>query len=72
MFLKIATVIAIVGVALSLLLSILQQIMFTARLYSDAFLALARLISMLDIFLLKGSLLVFFAAFLLNLRAKAI
>lgn len=30
MFLKIATVIAIVGVALSLLLSLMQQVMFTA------------------------------------------
>jgi len=31
MFLKIATVIAIVGVALSVLLSLIQQVMFMAR-----------------------------------------
>lgn len=72
MFLKIATIIAIVGVALSLLLSLVQQLMFAARIYSEAFVMLARLMSMVDIVLLNGSLLIFFVAFLLSLRAKAI
>jgi hypothetical protein len=72
MFLKIATIIAIVGVALSLLLSFFQQLMFAARIYSGAFMMLTRLISMLDLVLLNGSLLIFFVAFLLSLRAKTI
>jgi hypothetical protein len=70
MFLKIATVIAILGVALGLLLSLIQQLMFMGRLYSDGYLMLSRFISMADIFLLYGSLLIFFIAFLLSLRAK--
>ena len=72
MFLKIATMIAIVGAALSFLLSFFQQVMFAARIYSDAFVMLTRLISTLDIVLLNGSLLIFFVAFLLSLRAKTI
>lgn len=71
MFLKIATVIAIVGVALSLFLSFIQQIMFAARFYSEGYLLLSRMISMVDLLLLNGSLLVFFVAFLLSLKAKA-
>jgi hypothetical protein len=71
MFLKIATVIAIVGVALSLLLSFFQQVMFAARIYGDGFVMLSRLISTLDLVLLNGSLLVFLVAFLLNLRTKS-
>ena len=70
MFLKIATVIAIVGIALSLLLSLIQQVMFTARFYGEGYLILSRLISVTNLFLLYGSLLVFFFAFLINLKAK--
>ena len=71
MFLKYATMIAIAGVALSLLISLIQQVMFAARLYGEAYLMLSRLMSMLDLLLLHGSLLLFFIAFLLSLRAKA-
>lgn len=71
MFLKIATVIAIVGVALSLLLSFFQQVMFAARIYGDGFVMLSRLISTLDLVLLNGSLLIFLVAFLLNLKTKS-
>jgi hypothetical protein len=70
MFLKIATVIAIVGVALSLLLSLIQQVMFTARFYGEGYLILSRLISVTELLLVYGSLLVFFAAFLISLQAK--
>jgi len=70
MFLKIATVIAIVGIALSLLLSLIQQVMFTARFYGEGYLMLSRLISVMDLLLLYGSLLLFFVAFLLSLRSK--
>lgn len=70
MFLKIATVIAIVGVALSLLLSLVQQVMFTARFYGEGYLLLSRLISVTDLLLLYGSLLIFFIAFLFSLKAK--
>jgi hypothetical protein len=70
MFLKIATIIAIAGVALSALLSLIQQVVFAAKFYGDGIILLSRLISVLDLILLNGSLLVFFVAFLLNLRAK--
>ena len=70
MFLKIATVIAIVGVALSLLLSLIQQLMFLGGLYGGAYQMLSRLISFSNIFLLSGGLLIFFVAFLLSLRTK--
>jgi len=71
MFLKIATIIAIVGVALAALLSLIQQAIFAARMYGEGIMLLSRVISMLDLVLLNGSLLVFFVAFLLNLRTKA-
>jgi hypothetical protein len=70
MFLKIATVIAIIGVALSLLLSLIQQVMFTARFYGEGYLVISRLISVTDLLLLYGSLLIFFVAFLLSLKTK--
>ena len=70
MFLKIATVIAIVGVALAALLSLIQQGIFATRMYGEGIMLLSRVISVLDLVLLKGSLLIFFVAFLLNLRAK--
>ncbi len=70
MFLKIATIIAIVGLALSLLLSLIQQVMFMGRFYSEGFLVITRLISMTSLFLLYGGLLIFFIAFLISLGAK--
>ena len=70
MFLKIATVIAILGVALSLLLSLIHQVMFMGQFYGGAYLVLSRLIGMTDLVLLNGSLLIFFVAFLLSLKAK--
>jgi len=70
MFLKIATVVAILGVGLSLLLSLIQQLMFMGRFYGGTYLMLSRLISLTDLVLLYGSLLVFFIAFLLSLKAK--
>lgn len=71
MFLKIATTIAIVGVALATLLSLIQQAIFAARMYGEGIMLLSRVISVLDLVLLNGSLLIFFVAFLLNLRTKA-
>lgn len=71
MFLKIATIIAIVGVALSLFLKLIQQVIFAARFYGEFYMMLSRLISILDLLLLYGGLLVFLVAFLLSLREKA-
>lgn len=68
MFLKIATIIAIASVALSALLSVIQQAVFAARFYGDGIMLLTRAISVLDLFLLNGGLLIFLIAFLLNLR----
>jgi hypothetical protein len=70
MFLKIATVIAIVGVALSLLLALIQQVIFAARIYGSGIMMFTRLLGMLDLVLLNGSILLFLVAFLFSLRAK--
>ena len=70
MFLKTATMIAIAGVALSFLLSVLQQLMFAFRLYGEGYLMLSRFMSMLELLLLHGGLLLFFFAFLLSLKGK--
>ena len=70
MFLKIATALAIVGLALSLLLAFLQQVMFTARFYGEGYFMFSRLITLSNLVLLYGSLLIFFIAFLINLNAK--
>jgi hypothetical protein len=71
MFLKIATIIAIVGVALAALLSLIQQGMFAAGMYGEGIMLISRAMNVLYLVLLNGSLLVFFVAFLLNQRAKA-
>lgn len=70
MFLKIATVIAIVGVALSLLLALIQQVVFVAGIYGSGIMMFTRLLGMLELVLLNGGLLVFLVAFLLSLRTK--
>ena len=70
MFLKVATMIAIGGVDLSLFLALIQQVIFAASLYGQGYIMLSRLISMLNLLLLNGSLLIFFVAFLLSLKAK--
>ena len=70
MFLKIATVIAILGVALSLILSLAQQAMFMGRFYGSSYLMLSRLISLTNIFVFSGGLLIFFVAFLLSLKGE--
>jgi|GEM_PF-6497873 hypothetical protein len=70
MFLKIATIIAIFGVALALFLSLVQQAIFAAKLYGEGYILLSRVISMLDLLLLYGGLLIFLIAFLLSLKAK--
>lgn len=70
MFLKIATMIAIACVAISLFLSLVQQMIFAASLYGQGYMMLSRLISILDLLLLYGGLLIFFIAFLLSLKEK--
>ena len=71
MFLKIATMIAIACVALSFFLQLIQQVIFAASLYGQGYMMLSRLISILDLLLLNGGLLIFFIAFLLSLKTKA-
>jgi hypothetical protein len=70
MFLKIATVVAILGVALSLLLALFQQVMYTAGFYGSGYLMLSRFITIAHLLMLYGGLLIFFIAFLLSLKAK--
>lgn len=70
MFLKIATIIAIVGVALAALLSLIQQGIWVAGMYGEGIVLLSRVMTVLYLVLFNGSLLIFLVAFLLSLRTK--
>ena len=69
MFLKIGTVVAIIGVLLSLILSLIQQAMFLVGLRSQMSFTISRIISIAGSFVFDISLLVFLVAFLLSLKA---
>jgi len=75
MFLKIATVIAIIGVAFHLILQLIQQSLFYAlgaRFVSSGTQTVIRLLGAADLLLFSISLLIFFVAFLLSLRSRPI
>lgn len=71
MFLKVATIIAIIGVTLHLILVLFQQMLFAYRPFGNTTFTMTRLISSADILLFTISLLVFFIAFLLGLKGKS-
>lgn len=70
MSLKIATMIAIAGTALHLCLALFQQMLFAYRPFGITTFQISRLVGLGDILLFSISLLVFFVAFLLSLRAR--
>jgi hypothetical protein len=69
MFLKIGTIVAIIGVALSLILSLIQQATFLIGLRSQMAFMIRGWISIVESFVFDISLLVFLVAFLLSLKS---
>jgi len=70
MFLKIASALAILGLLLSLLLSLIQQALFMGRFYSSSMQYLFRLLTIGEKLTLTVPLIVFFVAFVLSLNEK--
>lgn len=73
MFLKIATLLAILGLLLSLLLSLIQQIMFVSgrfQFYSSSMMMVLRILSFIGTAAWTVPLIIFFVAFFLNLKTK--
>lgn len=68
MFLKLATVVAIIGTAFHLFFTLFQQMLFAYRPFGTSTFQLSRIISLLDILLFTISLLVFFIAVLIRLK----
>jgi hypothetical protein len=68
MFLKLATVIAIIGTALHLFFTLFQQLLFAYRPFGSTSFQISRFVSLLDILLFTVSLLVFFVAVLIRLK----
>ena len=73
MFLKIAAVLAILGISLSLLLSLMQQLFYATRIlsYNTGSLMFLRILGILQTLLFDLPLIIFFIAFLLSLRGKS-
>jgi len=72
MFLKVATVLAILGLSLSLLLSLIQQAVFVGRFYSSSMMLLFRVMSFTETAAMTIPLIIFFVAFLLSTKTKPI
>jgi hypothetical protein len=73
MFLKIATLLAILGLLLSLLLSLIQQVMFVSgrfQFYSSSMMMVLRILSFIGTAAWTVPLIIFFVAFFLNLKTK--
>jgi len=70
MFLKLATVLAILGLLISLLLSLVQQVFLTGRFFGSSMLLIYRLVTFVEILSFNVPLIIFFVAFFLSLKAK--
>jgi hypothetical protein len=70
MFLKLATVLAILGLLLSLLLSLVHQVFLTGRFFGSSMLLIYRLLTFGEILSFTVPLIIFFVAFLLSLKSK--
>lgn len=70
MFLKLATVFAILGVLVSLLLSFIQQGLIMGRIYSPGIQLIFRFLTIGEKVSLGIPLIIFLVAFLLSLNAK--
>lgn len=70
MFLKIASVLAILGLLLSLLLALTQHVFLMVGYYGLGMQMVYRLISLGEVVSFTVPLIIFFVAFLLSLKAK--
>ncbi len=70
MFLKLATVLAILGLLLGLLLSLIQQVFFTGRFFGSSMLLIYRLLAWGEILSFNVPLIIFLVAFFLSLKTK--
>ena len=70
MFLKVATVLAILGLLFTFLLSLIQQAMFAGRFYSSSMLLAYRILTFGELLCLYVPLILFFVAFFLSLKTK--
>jgi len=68
MYLKLATVFAIIGTALHLFFTLFQQFLFTYRPFGTTTFQLSRVITLLDVLVFTLSLLIFFVAVLIRLK----
>ena len=71
MFLKLATIIALAGTALHLVMNLFQQMLFRYRPFGSATFDISRAISLLDLIIFSGALLIFFVAVLVRLQKGA-
>jgi len=70
MFLKLATVLAILGLLLSLLMSLVHQAFFTGRFFGSSMLLIYRLLTFGELLSFNVPLIIFLVAFFLSLKAK--
>ena len=70
MFLKLATVLAILGLLLSLLMSLVHQVFLTGRFFGSSMLLIYRLLTFGEILSFSVPLIIFFVAFFLSLKPK--
>lgn len=70
MFLKLATLFAVVGLLLSLLLTLIQQSLLIGRFYSSNMQYLFRLLTIGETLSLTVPLIIFFVAFFLSLNTR--
>ncbi|MDX6611828.1 MAG: hypothetical protein QOD75_1014 [Blastocatellia bacterium] len=68
MYLKLATVIAIIGTALHLFFTLFQQFLFAYRPFGATTFQLSRVVTLLDALVFTLSLLIFFVAVLIRLK----
>jgi TRAP-type C4-dicarboxylate transport system permease small subunit len=68
MFLKLATIVAIAGTALHLLLNLFQQMLFRYRPFGSATFDISRAVTLLDLIIFSGALLIFFVAVFFRLQ----
>jgi hypothetical protein len=72
MFLKIATLLAILGLLLSLLLTLIQQSLLIGRFYSSSMQYVFRFLYIGEAVSLVVPLIIFFVAFFLSLNSKKV
>jgi hypothetical protein len=70
MFLKLATVLVILGLLLTLLMSLVHQGLLAGRMFGSSMILIYRLMTFGEILCFNVPLIIFFVAFFLSLKAK--